>query len=83
MIGIPTAIAVSEDKFLAVGTSMGNVAIFQIGIKGYKILGSNEQRKYGSVLSLSISRDNKYLVTGHETGLVAVWDLYYFTLVKQ
>jgi WD40 repeat protein len=41
-----------------------------------------DQNKYGQVTSISVSRDNCYLVTGYETGLVILWDLYNFKLVK-
>jgi hypothetical protein len=70
---------------------MGSIVIFEIGVKGNKILGNclftlignAEHKKFGSVSSISISRDNKYLVAGYDSGLVTLWDLYYFTLVKQ
>lgn len=70
---------------------MGSIVIFEIGVKGNKILGNSlftlignaEQKKFGYVSSISISRDNKYLVAGYDSGLVTLWDLYYFTLVKQ
>ncbi len=62
---------------------MGNIAVFQVGVKGHKILGTVEQRKFGAVLVLAMSKDNKYLIAGHESGLIAVWDLGYFSLFKQ
>ncbi len=43
---------------------MGNIALFEVGVKGYKLLGTNEHKKYGQVTSISISKDNKYLVGG-------------------
>eukprot|EP00919_Chromeraceae_sp_WS-2016_P024117 GHVR01057111.1.p1 GENE.GHVR01057111.1~~GHVR01057111.1.p1 ORF type:complete len:103 (-),score=4.17 GHVR01057111.1:147-455(-) len=82
-VGIPTAISATGSRFLAIGTSMGNVALFEIGVEGYKILGTAEQRKFGLVTSVTISRDNKYLVSGHESGLIAIWDLYYLSVIKQ
>ncbi len=39
-IGIPTVISATGSKFLAVGTSLGNIALFEIGVNGYKLLGS-------------------------------------------
>ena len=78
-VGIPTVISATGSKFLAVGTSLGNTALFEVGVKGYKLLGSAEHRKYGQVTSVSISRDNKYLVTGQEGGMLTVWDLYYYS----
>jgi len=39
-VGMPTVISATGSKFLAVGTSMGNIALFEVGVKGYKILGS-------------------------------------------
>lgn len=81
-VGVPTCISTSGNKFLAVGTSIGNVVIFEIGVKGYRILGTPDQNKYGQTTSVSVSRDNRYLVSGYETGLLIVWDLYSFKVVK-
>lgn len=39
-IGIPTAISATGNRFLALGTSMGNIVIFEIGVRGNKILGN-------------------------------------------
>jgi hypothetical protein len=44
-VGIPTVISATGSKFLAVGTSLGNTALFEVGVKGYKLLGSAEHRK--------------------------------------
>ena len=43
---------------------MGNIALFEVGVKGYKLLGTSEHKKYGQITSISISKDNKYLVGG-------------------
>lgn len=80
---MPTAISATGDRFLAVGTSMGNIVIFEIGVKGTKMLSTAEQRKFGCISSLSISKDNKYLAAAHENGLITLWDLQYFSLLKQ
>jgi WD40 repeat protein len=80
---MPTVITATGSKFLAVGTSLGNTALFEVGVKGYKLLGSAEHKKYGQVTSLSISRDNKYLVAGQEGGMLTVWDLYYYSELKK
>lgn len=51
-------------------------------MKGNRNLSTPDQYKYGQVISISVSRDNRYLVAGYETGLVILWDLYGFKLVK-
>lgn len=62
-VGVPTCISTS-DRFLAIGTSIGNIVIFEIGLS-YKILNSPDQFKYKQVTSVSVSRDNRYLVSGY------------------
>jgi hypothetical protein len=52
-------------------------------MKGYKLLGTAEHKKYGQITSITISKDNKYLVGGQEGGLLTVWDLYYFSEIKR
>ena len=42
-----------------------------------------ESKKFGQITSVSISRDNRYIVGGYESGMVLVWDLYNFKVVKQ
>jgi WD40 repeat protein len=81
-VGVPTCISTSGNRFLAIGTSIGNVVIFEVGVKDFRTLSRADQNKYGQVTSISVSRDNCYLVTGYETGLVILWDLYNFKLVK-
>ena len=78
-MGISTVITATGSKFLGVGTSMGNIALFEVGVKGYKLLGTSEHKKYGQITSISISKDNKYLVGGQEGGLLTVWDLNYYS----
>lgn len=46
------------------------------------MLSTPDQSKYGQATSISISRDNRYIVAGYETGLVILWDLYSFKVVK-
>lgn len=78
-VGIPTVISAKGGKYLAVGTSIGNIAVFTVGVKGYKLLGSTEHKKFGQITSIAISNDNKYLVGGQDSGMLTVWDLYYLT----
>lgn len=40
-VGIPNCISGTGSKFLALGTSMGNIALFEIEVDGYRILGSS------------------------------------------
>lgn len=37
-VGMATCISSTGSRFLAIGTSMGNVALFEIGVKGYRTL---------------------------------------------
>lgn len=62
---------------------MGNVVLFEIGVKGHRVLGTQELRKYGQVTSVALARDSRYLVVGYEAGVVVLWGLYYFDLLKQ
>lgn len=52
-------------------------------MKGHKLLNTEDQFKFGQVTSVSVSRDNRYLVAGHESGLIVLWDLYSFKVVKK
>ena len=79
---MPTCISTSGNKFLALGTSIGNIVVFEVGVKGHRVLSTADQNKYGQTTSISISRDNRYIVAGFETGLVILWDLYSFKVVK-
>lgn len=77
-----TCISTSGNKFLAIGTSIGNIVVFEVGVKGHRVLNTADQRKYGQATSLCISRDNRYIVAGYETGLVVLWDLYSLKVAK-
>lgn len=74
-VGIPTVIASNGVRYLAVGTSFGNVVLFEVGNKSKKILGNADNRKFGSITSIAISKEGKYLVCGQENGLITIWDL--------
>lgn len=81
-IGIPTCISSTGSRFLIIGTSLGNLTIFEIGTKGYKTLNIPDQPNIGQVTSVAVSRDNRYVVAGYETGVIGIWDLNGFKLVK-
>lgn len=74
-MGIPTVITTNSVKYLAVGTSFGNVVLFEVGNKGKRVLGNATNRKYGAISSIAISREGRYLVSGQENGLITIWDL--------
>jgi WD40 repeat protein len=74
-VGIPTVITTNSVKYLAVGTSFGNVVLFKVGDKGKNVLGNADNRKYGAITSIAISREGRYLVSGQENGLITIWDL--------
>jgi hypothetical protein len=37
-VGVPVCISSTNSRFLAIGTSLSNVALFEVGVKDYKIL---------------------------------------------
>jgi len=39
-VGIPTAISATGSKFLAVATSLSNIALFEVGVRNHKLLGT-------------------------------------------
>jgi hypothetical protein len=41
-VGIPTCIAGTGSRFLGLGTSLGNIAVFEVQVPGYKTLGEGE-----------------------------------------
>lgn len=55
-LGLPTVISASGNKFLAIGTSQGNIAVFEVGVRGNRLLGGEEQKRNGAITSMSISR---------------------------
>jgi hypothetical protein len=63
-VGIPTVITSNSTHYLALGTSFGNVVLFEVGNRGKKILGTADNRKYGQISAIAISREGRYLVCG-------------------
>ena len=74
-VGIPTVITSNSIKYLAIGTSFGNVVLFEVGNKNKIILGTVENRRHGQISAIAISRSGRYLISGQENGLITVWDL--------
>ena len=74
-VGIPTVITSNSIKYLAIGTSFGDIVLFEVGNKGKTVLGTSENRKYGMISAMAISREGRYLVSGQENGLITLWDL--------
>lgn len=58
--------------YAIIGNSNGNLSIWNITTSG---LTRTLPAHQGSIYSISLSQDHKYLVTGGEDGLVKVWDL--------
>ena len=81
-IGLPTAIAATSSKFLAIGTSQSSVVLFQMGVKNYRLMETVNKNKYGAVTSAAFSRDNLFMACGYKNGYITVWDLPTFSLLK-
>ena len=75
-VGIPTCICSNSVKYLALGTSFGLVIVFEVGIKGHKVIGTAIKGKYSEVTAIAVSRDGRYLVYGQDNGVLNLWDLY-------
>ncbi|CAD5939887.1 trypsin-like peptidase domain-containing protein [Planktothrix rubescens] len=58
--------------YAIIGNSNGNISIWNISTSG---LTRTLPAHQGSIYSISLSQDNKYLVTGGEDGLIKIWDL--------
>ena len=63
-VGIPTAIYVEAGRILAIGTFLGNVAVFEVGVAGHRVLGSSQHQGYGQVSAVCISPGCRYLAVG-------------------
>ena len=63
-VGIPTVVTSNSIKYLAVGTSFGNIVLFEVGNKGKTVLGTAENRKFGMISAMAISKEGRYLVSG-------------------
>lgn len=81
-VGLPTSIFATSSKFLAIGTSQSSVVLFEMGVKNYKLLETVNKNKYGSVTSITISKDNLFMVCGYQNGYLTLWDLSTFSLTK-
>lgn len=84
-IGQPTCLYSTSGKYLAVGTSLENVILFEVGVKDYRILHPENikgQKPYGNPNSICISDDNRWLVTAFDSGSVALWEATTGSLIK-
>ena len=81
-VGLPTSIAATSSKFLAVGTSQSSVALFEMGVKAYKLMETVNKNRYGAVTSVDISKDNQLMACGYNNGYLTIWDLGNFSLTK-
>jgi WD40 repeat protein len=80
-VGVPSSISATP-KFLAIGTSLSNIALFENNAKGFKVLQLSDCPDFGEVTCCNISRDNKYLLCGFSNGFISLWDLTYSTPIK-
>ena len=63
-------------QYVAIGTTGGLVAVFTLAEKLHKILGTDMQAKQlGAVTALDMDQKGEWLVAGHESGRIVVWDL--------
>lgn len=56
LVGLPTSIYATSSKFLAVGTSQSSVALFEMGVKNYRLMETVNKNKYGSTTSVAICK---------------------------
>lgn len=60
-VSVPTCVFSTSSKFLAIGTTLSNIALFEVGVKDFKIL-KDDSKTHGKPTSICISDDNKWLV---------------------
>lgn len=83
-VGLPTCIFTTSSKYMAIGTSLANIALFEVGSKDYRVLKDTEKKNVlvGNPVSIAMSEDSKWMVVGFEGGGVGLWDLASLSLVK-
>lgn len=73
-MGTPTCIDVSTN-FIAIGTSLGHVVLFDHFQQVRCIIGKGTQEENGRVYSLSVSADSEWLLVGHHSGVINLWNI--------
>jgi WD40 repeat protein len=83
-VGLPTCIYSTSSKYLAIGTTFSNIALFEVGSRDYKILKDTDKKQTltGNPISIAMSDDSKWLIAGYECGSIGLWDLPSLSLVK-
>lgn len=83
-VGLPICIHSTSSKYLAIGTTLANIALFEVGSRDYKVLKDTEMKQVivGNPISVVMSEDSKWLVAGFEGGGIGLWDLASLSLVK-
>lgn len=69
-------------KFIVVGTSAGNILVFDHAQKLQKLMGAKEGVEFGAITTMDINLPCTLLVVGHESGGVVLWDLDAGTALK-
>jgi hypothetical protein len=71
--GIPVVLTI-RGGFLAIGTSLGYVLIFDTMHKMVAIVGNESySSEYGAVTAIGLSPTGKFVVNGHDKGGLVVW----------
>ena len=60
---MPSCISASS-LYLAVGTSLSNVALFEVGVKNFRLLEPIQKEGFGFTTAVALSKDNKFMVCG-------------------
>jgi WD40 repeat protein len=80
--GIPTC-AVTHVRYLAIGMSRGSILVFDHFQKLAMSLGnSKESKQRGALTAIDFSPDGDHIISGHDTGHIALWDLLSKTCLK-
>jgi hypothetical protein len=83
--GIATVLYIVP-KFIAVGTSKGLTLLFDHRQEIRQVIGSSvlpANRSTASVTAIDVQLDGSYLITGHSTGEMALWDISKGVLLKR
>lgn len=64
-----------SSKYIVVGTSGGNILVFDHEQKLIKLMGAKEGVEFGAITAIDVNLPCTLLVVGHSSGAVVLWDL--------
>lgn len=65
----------ARNKGVAVGTSLGAILIFDHEQTLVAVLASSESTSWGAITALDLAFDSTWILAGHQTGVLTVWDV--------